>query len=238
MENKMNEEKLKEYAKEFAEGSDTLEQILLNLWQLGIQTFACCKGFKNKEHNTDYIRPYIAILITPETIGNVQTFMRYLETLKITCRPNMVIIKDGPLIKDRTALCVDRHCLTNSRCQKVLDGILMATESMKKQEKLPSKSKLDSTFELMQSFIDRDLVFFEVRQAKINCSHLRPTPSFELGGSTKLKFGLTEETKERALNEWESYSFKMPPQKKEWTASSGVEIKPQMLNEPEQQEKE
>ena len=214
MENKQNI--LNDYAKEFAEGSETLEQILLNLWGMGIKTFACCKGFKNKDHERDFIRPYIAIIITPESIEKVQTLMKYLELQKRSNRPNMAIIKDGPIINGRTALCIERFCMTNSRCQKVLDAILDATESMKKQAPLPPKSNVDITFQLMQDFVDRDLVFYDIRQAIINCSHLKSTPTFEIKSSRNLRISLTEASGDRALNEWRSCSMRVKSSNRDW----------------------
>ena len=57
--------------KDFAEGSEILEEILLYCFENKIPTHACCAGHITNEKNK---RPYLSFLITPQT----KNFLSYL----------------------------------------------------------------------------------------------------------------------------------------------------------------
>lgn len=65
----------KEIAKQFSEGDEQLEKCLLELWNNGIQTTACCRG-----HDTDeYIyRPYIMLKFDHNIYGLIDNLYNYM----------------------------------------------------------------------------------------------------------------------------------------------------------------
>ena len=42
-------------ADQFSEGNKTLKELLLKLWNLEIETFACCKGTYEKDHKENIV---------------------------------------------------------------------------------------------------------------------------------------------------------------------------------------
>lgn len=197
-------EELVALAKDFSEGSEELENILINLWDMGIETFACCKGLNEGEHQNGLIKiPYVSILITPENVKKVKTLMTYLSAGEKSSRPNMYVIKDDYNIGDRVSLLLDRICLTNQGCEQVLKNILSATESMKAKEKIDEKSAdLSLVFDMMDEFLNRELYGYALfNQAKVKCLHNSSNPTFEMTGHFKFNAPLNEKNKSKILEE-------------------------------------
>lgn len=68
------------YAQEFAEGSDDLKNILLLLWQNGINTNSCCAGHKYANKIND---PYLSICVSTMTKAHIKRLLPLLFSL--TC---------------------------------------------------------------------------------------------------------------------------------------------------------
>lgn len=66
------------YAQEFAEGSVDLKNILLLLWQNGINTNSCCAGHKDENKTTD---PYLSICVSTMTKAHIKRLLPLLLNL-------------------------------------------------------------------------------------------------------------------------------------------------------------
>lgn len=200
---------LEETAKNFSEGSEDLEKILLNLWEMGIDTFACCKGSRDKNHHSDVKCPYVSILITPENRKRVKTLMRYIQAQSKFDNPDMIVIKDDYRQKQRTSLLLQRICLTNNGCKNVLKNILSATEDMKQGKELAENDKnLEPVFEMMDEFIDRNMTgALMYDQVKVKCSHRKSTPVVSMKGRNKYNNILTVKTLDAVKKKWGYASY-------------------------------
>ena len=49
----------REYAEDFSEGSESLQRLLLSLWERGVRTVGCCAGHEHEDPETNVI-PYIS----------------------------------------------------------------------------------------------------------------------------------------------------------------------------------
>jgi len=76
-------EEQEKLAKQYSEGSVELENLLLNLWQNGIETRGCCSGIP--EGHPDFkqmatFSPHLSIVVTPESKDRIESmFVRNLE---------------------------------------------------------------------------------------------------------------------------------------------------------------
>ena len=195
----LTEEMILANAKQFSEGSKALEQVLLNLWGMGIETFACCKGTNGDNHEEyDIMKtPYLSILITKESAEKVKSLMRYLCNDSTYSRPNMHIFKDDANIENRVSLLLDRICLSNSGCENMFNHILRATESMKSEKQINKENPdLELVFEMIDEFLNRKFNSFALfSQAEVRYSHNNLKPRFILTSHEKLNCVLTNRTK-------------------------------------------
>lgn len=204
---------LEQAAKEFSEGSEDLEKILLNLWGMGIDTFACCKGSKDATHNIPGIKQtYVSVLITPENVDKVKTLMRHIRAQdKKRNNPNMCIIKDtfGLNNSERTSLLIDRVCFTNKCCKDVLKNILSATEDMKLGKELNENyDGLDNVFDIMDDFVNRKMNSSRIyTYISLKCPHLESTPTIKMKGNLKFNGKVTDKTIATIRKEWEYASY-------------------------------
>lgn len=65
----------KEIAKQFSEGDEQLEKCLLELWDNGIQTTACCRGHDTNEHKC---QPYISLKFNHGIHGLIDNLYNYI----------------------------------------------------------------------------------------------------------------------------------------------------------------
>ena len=65
---KLDEKERKKFAKQYSEGLEELEQLLNNLWNLGIDTLGCCRGHNDK-------LPYIGIVVNDYSINIINHLM-------------------------------------------------------------------------------------------------------------------------------------------------------------------
>lgn len=65
---KLDEKERKKLAKQYSEGLEELEQLLNNLWNLGIDTLGCCRGHNDK-------LPYIGIVVNDYSINIINHLM-------------------------------------------------------------------------------------------------------------------------------------------------------------------
>lgn len=120
-------------AQEFSEGHDTLKNILLELWQRGLSTYACCKGVSEPGHKTGpFKNPYVAILVEPE---NQQAALELFEKVllcKDKNKPDAEFSCDIIDEKLRVSLVLSRDGLiSNGTCNKMFDCLLNCIENEK-----------------------------------------------------------------------------------------------------------
>lgn len=64
-------------AEEFSEGSTALKELMLTLWNKGVETFACCRGhYKTARGKKYFVRPYISFSITILTENELTNFLK------------------------------------------------------------------------------------------------------------------------------------------------------------------
>ena len=158
----MNEVKkygLNAAAKDFSEGDETLEKLLLKLWDLGLSTRACCRGSASENHKSS--EPYVSIDITPETKDFVIKLIKYINISTDAYKPD--ISYSNSKIKFDDGEVVHINCVTFSRTllrtvnsYRVFECISNSIDDLL-QNKTISRTKADSTIELINRFSDKIL---------------------------------------------------------------------------------
>ena len=132
---------LEKSATEFSEGSDILKQVLLDLWDIGLETKACCKGTIEKDHKSEiHLRfPYISIELNENNVQkNVDLISCVLsEYSKIKPTILLTMYKDTRFGK---SLIMDRFCFTNKGTRKMFETIHSAINKLKNNNLIPDSN--------------------------------------------------------------------------------------------------
>jgi len=152
---------LEQSAKQFSEGNKLLEEILLNLWSLGIETLACCKGEHVKGHEIDsalFFRfPYIAIKVTEQTKEKVMLLIKILANEKGNSKPNITYKNTVFRNEQSSTLLIDRMFLSNANVNKMFKVVLSATEKMKTIKKVQLNEDVNLTTKLINYICTKEL---------------------------------------------------------------------------------
>lgn len=156
-------------AKQFSENNKYLEQTLLNLWSLGINTSACCKGTSEKDHkeNTVFKIPYLLIEITPETQTKVLTFLDFLLNEKSSNKPIISFKSLNYNDKKRNVILLDKIFLSNKSCDNMFKNILNATIKMKSNEKINSNSGKKLGIAVIEELSKREISNHNIKEISI-----------------------------------------------------------------------
>ena len=153
---------LQEAAKQFSEGDNTLEKLLLMLWDMGISTQACCRGSSSPDHPAGIIKsPYIAINITPETKDLVFNIVRYVNAKKVSNAPE-ITYTNGKISKRiqgkpdayLNIIRFGRDFLRNKNAHQMFEVIIEAILDMKAEKEL-TPTKADKTIALMEKLSNK-----------------------------------------------------------------------------------
>ena len=150
-------------ATDFSEGSSELKHCLLNLWKLGIETTACCKGTNEKDHKEEsFLKfPYIAIKIPTENKEKIFQLVKYLLAEKSLSRPNLIFKNynqrafSSDLSKTKV-LVLERILFTNKGALEMFETIKRATDKMLSNEKVDS-SRLEELLPTLNLLLDGKL---------------------------------------------------------------------------------
>lgn len=121
---------LEESAKLFSEGNKDLEELLLTLWDMGIQTNTCCKGASEKDHRPGELLkfPYIALRVTEKSLNTILPLTEIILHDKSLNRCNVEFSLSREVgSKDNKRVCVLTYtlpCLTNSQCEQFFKRLL------------------------------------------------------------------------------------------------------------------
>lgn len=133
----VKEHGLEKSAAEFSEGSDVLKKVLLDLWDMGLETKACCKGTIEKDHKSDiHLRfPYIYLVVNNDNSQKIVDLIGYIlaENSKTSPTISLVMYNDITFGK---SLVLDRFFFTNNGTKKMFETISSATSKLKKNESL------------------------------------------------------------------------------------------------------
>lgn len=171
-------------AKQFAEGNLVLEEILLDLWNLGISTRACCKGTSEEDHKHDFEapfkHPYISLNVTSKNKEKVLTLIKYLSSEKSKNKPDLtfdridMIAKNGKTgeysIENFSVLTVYRTCITNKASCEMFEFLLAAIKNMQEKTEIKENPKLTPALELIDDLIDREITKSSVQKITIDIS--------------------------------------------------------------------
>ena len=151
-------------ATDFSEGSSELKHCLLNLWKLGIETCACCKGTVEKGHdNAAPLRcPYINIKITPENKEKLFELSKYLLEEKSAQRPNIIFKNYNARVVggNNRIMLLERVFHTNKSAIEMFESIKRATDKMLSHEKVEASPLLQNFIPLIDKLADGTLPAF------------------------------------------------------------------------------
>ena len=131
-------------AKLFSEGSEELEQLLLTLWEMGIQTNACCKGTEEFDHKQGLIKmPYITLNLTEDRLNLILNLVEDVlkdKSLKRTSVEfSLVMLRDrNDLIAGRKRGCFlnfNQNCLSNFQTKQFFKKLLNVVNHLKEHQK-------------------------------------------------------------------------------------------------------
>ena len=188
-------------AKEFSEGDKNLESILLNLWEMGIETVACCIGRNEENHPEDdsiFKIPYLTIKIDEQNYSKVITLIKHIMQNNDFCKPNIYFRRyDYDFTTNSnhsSSITLERIFLTKQSAKKMFSCILKCVEDLKNNKPLKeetSSASLEMIEELSQSMIINPFV----QKCEIKINHNNQS-TFSFGSTQKKKFSckLNEKT--------------------------------------------
>lgn len=162
-------------AKQFSEGNRALEELLLKLWHIGIETIACCKGTYEKDHKPDELVPvfkipYLAINLTPETREKVLTFVEYLLNENGLKKPDIIFKNTLTQLGHSNIIVLERIFLNNSSCDKMFESILSACDKMLLNKHLNKNEKSTFSNELIDNLSSREIINPYIKEISVKIS--------------------------------------------------------------------
>jgi len=146
---------------EFSEGHPLLRKCLVNLWTLGIETTACCKGTNEKDHKSEALFriPYIAINVTQENKDKIFTLINYLMGEKSISKPHILLKNYNKILlssHDRV-LVLEQFFLSNGKVNEFFQTIANATEKMKMHQEIKSSPLLKMILDSLAVLSEREI---------------------------------------------------------------------------------
>ena len=126
---------LEKSATEFSEGSDVLKKVLLDLWDMGLETKACCKGTIEKDHKSDiHLRfPYIYLVVNGDNSQKIVDLISYILAEDSKTCPTISFVMYNNVAFGKS-LVLDRFFFTNNGTKKMFETISSATTKLKKND--------------------------------------------------------------------------------------------------------
>lgn len=163
-----------EAAKQFSEGNKYLQQILLELWKLGIETSACCKGEQTQDHTMDnnliFKIPYIAIRVTEKSKQQILQLIHYIVNEKGSSRPNITYKNYIFNNENYNVLVLERTFLSNANVNNMFKQLLSAIKKMQNQEKIEEQEDVKLSINLIEYLSDKTLDY-GTKSMHVSISH-------------------------------------------------------------------
>ena len=148
-------------AEQFAEGNKTLKQILLNLWEMGIETAASCKGEHTEDHKMEndlfFKFPYISFAVNEKSKDKLIELVKYIATEKGTSKPDIEYKNYIFNNENYRTLVLNRTFLTNANANKMFEIILKAIEKMQQKQPIKQSEDLKLTTELIENIATTEI---------------------------------------------------------------------------------
>jgi len=174
--NEIKEAGLENAAKQFAEGNNVLEKVLLNLWDMGIETTACCKGEHTKDHNADYDMffkfPYISFNITEDNKEKLIKLIHYISNEKGNSKPNIVYKNYIFNNEYFSVLVLERTFLSNANANKMFDQLLSAIQKMQEDVKIKKDEDVLCATQIIEDISSKELfIAYGVKAVEVKINH-------------------------------------------------------------------
>ena len=192
-------------AGQFAEGSEPLKRVLLKLWDMGIFTFASCKGRSEQGHRTGILKqPYVSILVDEKSKEAAFALVEAILASSEKNKPNVTVfsdlfVGDG---KYRTSVLLDRLVLTNAACDRMFESLerILERHAVGEHSVLPAKT--EKALEEAKKLFDV-APLLPCRRVSVSLDHKNGAVSFAKGVGDKMpkkKVGSIEKL-EKAIEE-------------------------------------
>ena len=165
---------LEESAKLFSEGNKDLEELLLTLWDMGIQTNTCCKGTSEKDHKPGELLkfPYIALRVTEESLNKILPLTEIILHDKSLnrCNVEFTLSREPKTNKRVCVLTFTFNCLTNSQCEQFFKRLLKIAKKLQQCDIEFDATKNHPAFDLISDLANKaiDTLYFSHIAIKLN----------------------------------------------------------------------
>ena len=167
-------------AKQFSEGDETLAQILLSLWELNIETVACCIGrfeeYHQQEDDKIIKSPYVTLKIDENNVDKVMTLIKHVVNNKDACKPNIRFDRFDFDWENQShhisSVTFERSFLTKQSAKSMFNTLLGCINDLKNNKEL-KKDKPSETLGLIEAISQSKInnPFIEKCEIKINHSN-------------------------------------------------------------------
>ena len=162
-------------AKQFAEGDENLEKVLLTLWEMGIETSACCKGLNDKNHKEGLLKtPYLVIEITPKTHKIIMKLIKYILNEKSLNKPNIIFKSINFNNNQHNIILLEKSFLTNNAAKKMFESILSALAKMQKEDEAIIDTDLEPALKLINHMSHMEISNRNISEVSIKITSQKP----------------------------------------------------------------
>lgn len=161
-------------ARLFSEGNKDLEELLLTLWSMGIQTNSCCKGTSESNHKPNELLkfPYIALIVTEESLNKILPLTEIILHDKSLnkCNVEFALSREAGSNKRECVLTFTLTCLTNSQCEQFFKRLLNIAKKLKQFNIEFDATKNHPAFDLISDLANKaiDTRYFSHIGIKLN----------------------------------------------------------------------
>lgn len=177
-------EDVKEYgfeksARLFSEGNKDLEELLLTLWSMGIQTNACCKGTEEPDHKQPLPKiPYISLHVTIESLNLILALAenilndKYLKHSNVDFSLSMYRNRNDNFERKRLCfLSFNLLCLTNSQSEQFFKNLLRVAKQVKESHVEFDETTAPPALIVMQDLATKTIDSLDYSQILIKARH-------------------------------------------------------------------